>query len=804
MDTILHDLRFALRLLIRDRWFSAAVVVALALGMGVNTAMFAVISGWNLRELPVDEPDRVVQLSTRDAQGRDRGVSYLDFLDWQGRIPAFTGLAAYTEASMNVAVESHPANHLAGCFISADAFSVLRERPAQGRDFRPDDDRPGAAAVVIIGHALSVEQFGAATSAIGRTVRVNGVPAAIVGVMRPGFMFPARAEIWQPLAQMPGVAQPRDARALAVVGRLADGITLAAAREQMLAVVTALATQFPATNRGVQPTVKKFLEPGIPDGPPVILMIAVGLVLLIACANAANLLLARAAVRTPEISVRRALGASRARIVRQLLIESLVLAALAAMFGLLVAWPLTRAIAVETADFGLPYWMRLEFDGRVFAFVAAICVTTAVVFGLAPAWKLSRAANAERLGDAARGSGEGRRSRRWMSGLLVAEIALSVMLLASAGLLIRSARALYVTDYTIDMSNIVTARISLPPGKYGSPQQRIAFYEQLELRLASIPSLSASVIATALPFYGATRRDVALDTDLDPAWAGARSAQTLAIGARYFETLGLALRRGRPFDSGDGLPGRETIIVNERFVTAYLPDGDPIGRQIRLIESGATRTVSSPLTIVGIAPNLRHVPATDLRPAVYLPWRARPGETMQLMMRSTGTTAASVSLVREEARALDADVPLYNISTLERLSQQSRWIPRAVSSLVGLFAAIATLLSAMGLYAVTTYSIARRRPEIGLRMALGAQRSQVASLFLRAMLMHAGLGLIIGVAGAIAMAQVLRGVLVQVDALDPLTFASVVVLVALVAVIACVVPTWRASGLNPSVALRRN
>jgi putative ABC transport system permease protein len=805
LDSIPHDLRFALRLLLRDRWFSAAVVVALALGMGVNTAVFAVISGWNLRDLPVDEPDQVMQLSSRDAQGRDRGVSYLDFLDWRNALPAFTGLAAYTETSMNVAVDGDPATHLAGCFMSAGGFSILRERPLVGRDFRAEDDRPGAAPVVIIGHRVWVERFAAATSAIGRTIRVNGAPATIVGVMPPDFMFPARAEIWQPMAQLPGrAAQRRDARDIGVFGRLADGVTLAAARAQLSAAGTALAVQYPATNQGVEARVTRFLEPRIPDGPPVVLMVAVGFVLLIACANAANLLLARAASRMPEISLRRALGASRARIVRQLLIESLLLAALAGVCGFVVAWPLTRAIAMETADFGLPYWMRIGFDGRVFGFAAAICGATALAFGLAPAWKLSRAASAERLGDATRGMADGRRSRRWMSGLLVAEIALSVVLLASAGLLVRSARALYVTDQAIDVSSVLTGRLSLPPREYGSPQQRIAFYDALELRLASIPSISSAAIATALPFLGATRRDVALDTDVDPALAGTRPAQTLAIGGRYFETLGLSLRRGRSFDARDGLPGRETIIVNERFVTAYLAGLDPIGRQIRLIDSGPGRVVSSPLTIVGIAPDVRHVPATDVRPVVYLPWRARPAETMQVMMRSRGTAAASVALVREEVRALDSDVPLYNISTLERLSQQSRWIPRAVSSLVGLFAAIATLLSAMGLYAVTTYSIVRRTPEIGMRMALGAQRLQVAWLFLRATLVHVALGLTIGVAGALAMGQVLRGVLVQVDALDPVTFVSVIVLLAVVAVVSCVGPTWRASALNPAVALRRN
>jgi putative ABC transport system permease protein len=807
-DSLLQDLRFALRLLVKDRWFTTAVVVALALGVGVNTTVFTVINGWNLRDLPVDEPGRLMHLGTRDAQGRPRGVSYLDFLDWRDGSRTFTGLAAYADTSVNLGVESRPADHLAGCFVSANAFSVLRERPIVGRDFRPEDDRLGAAPVIIIGHGVWTERLGADPSTIGRTIRVNGAPATIVGVMPPGFMFPYLAEIWQPIAQMPDLAaQPRDARAIGVFGRLADGVTLAEARAELSAFGTALAAQFPATNQGVQGTVTKFTEQyfgSITDGPPLILMVAVGFVLLIACANAANLLLARAASRAPEISLRRALGASRGRIVRQLFVESLLLAALAGVFGFLLAWPLTRAIAAETADFGLPYWARITFDGRVFGFVSAICVATALVFGLAPAWKLSRAGTAERLRDAARTTSEGPRSRRWMSGLLVGEIALSVILLASAGLLIRSARALYAADQTIDVSNLVTARLSLPPGQYGTPQERIAFYEQLELRLASIPSMSSAAIGTALPFFGATRRDMVLDSDLDPAAAGTRSAQTLAIGSRYFETLGLSMRRGRSFDARDGLPGQETAIVNERFVTMYLPGPDAIGRRIRLIDSGSSRASSAPLTIVGIAPTIRHTPARDASPVVYLPFRAQPAATMEIMMRSRANSTASVSLLREEVRTLDADVPLYNISTLERLSQQSRWTQRALSSMLGLFAAIATLLSAMGLYAITTYSISRRTSEIGIRMALGAQRLQVSWLFLRGTLVHVGLGLTIGLAGAVAMGQVLRGVLVQTNPLDPFTFASVVVLLAVVAVVACLAPTWRASALDPAVALRRD
>ena len=802
LETLLQDLRFAARLFARERAFTAAVVFSLALGIGVNTAVFTIVNGWNLQDLPVDEPHRIMHFATLDAQGRARGVSYLDFVDWQKASRAFSGLAAYAGATMNIAVDGHPAEHLAGTFISANTFSLLRERPVIGRDFRPDDDRVGAEPVAIIGHAAWSAQFAAEPSVIGRTIRVNGSPATIVGVMPAGFMFPVLSDMWLPLAQMPGIAtQPRDMRNLDLFGRLADGIALEQARTELSAIAAALAEQFPTSNRDVQAIVENFTEQ-FSGRPPAIILVAVGFVLLIACANAANLLLARAAQRAPEMSLRRALGATRGRILRQLLTESLLLSGAAGMCGLLIAWPIVRTVAAETADFGLPYWMRLTFDGRVFGFLAAVCVATAMLFGLVPAWKLAVARTGEMLKDGGRTMTAGLRSRRWISGLLVAELALSVVLLASAALLIRSALLLYQADQIIDGPELLTGRISLPPAKYGTAQQRLMFYERLEERLGSISSIASAAIGTALPFAGATRRDVVLDTDVEATARRGRRALMLAIGSTYFDTVGLALRRGRPFDARDGLPGQDVAIVNERFAEAYFAEKDAIGRRIRFIDGAPTP--SSPvvwLTIIGIAPTVRHSPGAA-SPVVYLPLRAQPTETVRLIVRGTSEGIALAPLLREQVRRLDADLPLYNISTLERLSQQSRWIPRAVSSLLTLFAVFATLLSAVGLYAVTTYSISQRTSEIGIRMALGAQRRQVSWLFVSGTLGHVALGLAIGISGAVAVAQLLRSTLPQTNALDPLTFAGVAVLMGLVAMVACLVPTWRASALDPAIALR--
>jgi putative ABC transport system permease protein len=804
IDTLLQDLRLAVRLLVKQRAFTAAVVSALSLGIGVNTAVFTIVNGWNLQELPVDEPERIMHVGTLDAQGRARGVSYLDFLDWQKASRTFSGLAAYAGASFNIAIEGLPADHLGGTFISANAFSLLREHPILGREFRPEDDRVGAEPVAIIGHTVWINQFAADRSVVGRTIRVNGLPTTVIGVMPAGFMFPVLSDMWLPLAQTPGLAaQPRERPGLDVFGRLAGGATLAQSRTELSTIAAALAQQFPAPDRGVRALVEKFTDHFF-GPPPLIIPVAVGFVLLIACANAASLLLARAVHRVQEMALRSALGASRRRLLRQLLVESLLLSALAGAFALVIAWPIVRAIAAETADFGLPYWARLTFDGRVFGFVAAVSIATAMLFGLVPAWKLSGARTGELLKDGGRTMTGGLRSRRWISGLLVAELALSVVLLASAALLIRSALLLYRADQVIDASKLLTARVSLPPAQYRTPQQRLMFYDQLEERLASISSIESAAIGTALPFAGGTTRNVVLERDdVEASTNGQRRALTLAIGSTYLETIGVPLLRGRSFDSRDGGPGQQTAIVNERFAEAYLPGEDAIGWRIRLVDPAATHPSPVWLTVVGVARTVRHS-LGPARPVVYLPLRSQPAETVALIVRGSGNSAALAPLLREHVRRLDPDLPVYRISTLNRLSEQSRWLPRAVSSLLTLFAAIATVLSTMGLYAVTTYSILQRTSEIGVRMALGAQRRQVLWLFLKGTLGHVGLGLAIGIIGAIAVAQLLRGTLTEANALDPLTFAGVAVLMGTVALLACLVPTWRASALDPATALRHD
>jgi putative ABC transport system permease protein len=799
-----QDVRFAGRLLVRDRWFTLATATILALGIGANATVFTIISAMAFQDLPVDEPERILSLQMRDERGQRLNVSYLDLRDWQQATRAFTGLAGFNELTINVSDEGRAPDQQSGAFVGANTFALLRVRPALGRDFLPDDDRPGAPPVVILGHGLWTSRYGADRSILGRTIRVNATPATVVGVMPQGFKFPFQAELWQPLAARPGVtAQPRDARGIGVFGRLADGIVRDQARTEMQMIASRLADQYPDTNTGITPVMTTFNERynGRPtEGIPLILMGAVGFVLLIACANVSSLFLARSGHRAREIGIRVSLGATRWRIVRQVLVESVLLAVIAAALGFWVSVLGVRAFRSAVDDLMLPFWVRFAIDARVFAFLAAVCVGTGILFGLAPALHVSKTNPQEALKD---GSGGRTNSRvhRWTSALLVPELALTLVLLAGAGFLIRGAMTLYRADLVIDPSNLLTMRLTLPQ-KYATPELRTAFGQRLEERLAAIPPISSATIASALPFAGAGRQQLSIDGRHAPAADRPPVVLTVAIGSRYFETLGLRVRRGRPFSGSDGAPGYDAALVNERFVAVHLAGDDPIGKRIRLTDETPSTDGAPWLTIVGVAPTVRQRPFTEAEPVVYLPFRSRPSAFVALIVRAAAEPQAVATLVREEVRALDPDLPVYGIMPMAGLSEMSRWGIRIVSTMLSIFAGIAMVLSATGLYAIIAYAVTQRTREIGVRMALGAMPYDVMWLFMRRAVVPLALGIAIGFGGALAVGKVLRSAFIDASGTDPLTLVSLVALLVAVAVVACVVPARRATRLDPVTALR--
>ena len=535
------------------------------------------------------------------------------------------------------------------------------------------------------------------------------------------------------------------------------------------------------------------------------LMGAVGFVLLIACANVANLLLARSAQRAREIAVRVSLGATRWRIVRQLLVESVLLAMVSGVLGFVLALAGIALFEAATQDVGKPYWIKFTMDGSVFAFFAAICLATGVVFGLAPALHISRTDINEVLKEAGGRSGTGGvRARRWTGALIVVEIALTLVLLAGAGFMMRSFLSLYRLDLGIDTSRLLTMSLALPDRKYPTPEQRAAFYQRLTERIAAMTTLQAGTIASNAPLNGAAQLRLTVDGRPTPAGELPPQVSRLVVGPHYFETLGMRLLRGRAFADGDGTPGHEIAIVNQRFVAMHFANEDPIGRRIKLAPDQLTGPEPAFMTIVGIAPTLRQraVQEPDPDPVVYMPYRAQPSAFMTLMVRTPGEPALLTGAMREEVRALDPDLPLFNIRTMDESLAQQRWPFRIFGAMFAAFAAIALILSAVGLYAITAYSVTQRTQEIGVRMALGAQNTQLWWLVLRGGMVQLAIGLVIGMAGAFGVGRLLKSLLVQQTPNDPLTLGSIALLFVVVSLAACVYPASRATRLDPVHALR--
>jgi predicted permease len=629
--------------------------------------------------------------------------------------------------------------------------------------------------------------------------------------MPEGFRFPFNADVWMPIVHLAGLTeQKRDARNFQVFARLNPGVTVAQARADLNNVAERLAHDFPATNKDIKPTVMTFNERY--NGGPIrliflTLMGAVGFVLLIACANVANLLLARSANRAREISVRVSLGATRARIVRQLLVESVLLALISGALGFGLSLVGIDMFDRAVADVGKPYWIKFTLDGRVFAFLAAICLGTGFVFGLAPALHVSKTDINEVLKEGGR-SGSGLRARRWTSALIVVELALTLVLLAGAGYMMRSFMTLYQRDVGVETSHLLTMRLQLPNRKYPTPEQRRDFYKRLDERLAALSTVQAATVTTNPPMSGGDARQLAIEGRELAAGEQAPTVTHMLIGPRYFETLGLQLLRGRPFDERDGTAGHENAIVNQRFVAMHFPNEDPIGRRIRLTtEAAPGATPSKPptvVTIVAVAPVVRQRNFQEILPdpVVYVPLRSAATPFATLLVRTPGDPAALTAVVREEVRAIDPDLPLFGIQTLDESLAQNRYMFKVIGSMFAIFAIIALALSAVGLYAVTAYSVSQRTQEIGVRMALGAQATQVWWLILRATLVQLVIGLTLGIGGGFGVGKLLSSILVQSNGRDAVTLSSIAALLVVVSIVACFWPARKATRLDPVSALR--
>ena len=804
VDSLLQDVRYALRLIARDRWFTAATVVALALGIGVTSTMMTLLYSMNFRGLPFDAAHQLVSVSGEAVRGMGRQVPLAVFDAWRSSARGFAAMTAEIDSPINLGDEVNATDQFGGTYVTTGMFDVLRERPQLGREFRPEDEQPGAPAVVIIGHRVWTDRYGSDPGVIGKSVRANGQPATVIGVMPEGFTYPVDTQVWRPLSALPGNETPATARRpVRIVGRLANGVTREQARAELASIVSTLAT-VPETDRTrrtvIIPLNEAYLGPAV-QPVPMMMMAVVAVVLLIACSHAASLLLARAASRTRELSMRAALGASRARMVRQLLVESVITALGAGILGIAIAALFVRAFANETAGFGMPYWVRFTFDVPIVAFITLLCLATGIAFGLLPALYMSRTNLTEVLNQGGRAGVSGSRAQRMTTMLLVGELALTVILLSSAASLVRSSEGVYRADQAIDVANLWTFRVALPPTSYATAEQRTAFYRALDRAVAGLSAAESTALASGAPFNARDSRAILMDADAGKEPDLSRGARLVAIGDRYFDTLGLTVLRGRRLEDLDPATRATAALVNERFIDRYAPGGDLIGRQVLLFNERTPDAPPDRVTIVGIAPPLRQQVANGHTPVVYVPFETQPGAFAELLVR--GRPERFADAIRQEVRRIDPDLPLFNLASLERVSYNSRWIMRITSTVFSIVAVIATLLSALGLYSLTAYAAAQRTQEIGVRMALGAERSQVLWLFLRRALRHTSIGLAIGVAGALAAGTVLQGALVDVRANNPVMLAGVGAFLIAVSVVAALMPARRASRLDPVAALRQ-
>ena len=809
LDALLFDVHTGMRALFRDRAFSTGIVVVLALGLTVNTAIFTIVNGMTWRSLPVARGDQIVRIESVRLRPRREGMytPYADYTDWRNAARTFADLAAYRAATMNLADDERPADRLAGNFITSNTFALLGVAPMIGRDFRGTDDAPDASPVAILAHHVWTARYGADPAVIGRAIRINGIATTVVGVMPERFQFPTRADAWRPLSQMPGLDPvTRRERLVDVVGRLREGVRVEEARSEMEGIAAALAAQYPATHADVGVRTIPFTHAFVPPPPearePLIMMIAAAIVLLIACANGANLLLARATRRTREMALRATLGASRLRIVRQLLVEALLVSGAAAGLALALSKVVVAYFARETVDLNLPFWIAFEFDVRVFTYVAAVSLGTAIVCGMLPAWQMSRTNTSDLLKDGGRVALGGMRAQRWSGTLLVSELALTLTLLGAASILVRSSKALGDLDAVLDLDGMFTAQIGLPAGRYEAPERRRRLHAQLQERFDRSSAIPAATLSSVRPFVESNTRELRVDGA-----AGERPAtvQSVGTGDHYFQTLGLQLQRGRELSPQDALPGREAVVINERLAQMYFPSVDPIGRRVTLAVPRSTDPGAAQIfTIVGVAPSIRQRTMADVAPLVYIPLDLHIGPTLAVIARRGSDAVGVTATLRDEVRAIDRDLAVYSVNSLRRLSELSRWPARMVSLVLTLFAIIASALSMAGLYGTTTYGVAQRTAEIGLRVALGARRSQIGWFFLRVTLARVGIGLIIGVAGVLGVGRLLQRVLTETRGVDAGVLAVVAFALILITVVACFFPARRAMRLDPASALRHD
>jgi putative ABC transport system permease protein len=798
MDTLFQDARYGFRMLLKNPGFTAVAVVVLALGIGANAAIFSVVNTVLLRPLPYADPDRLMVLrETKLPQFPEFSVSPGNFLDWQKQNTVFEKMAAIQGSAFNLSGDGEP-ERFRGARISAGLFEMLGVNPAQGRTFLDEEDQPGHNNVAILSHALWQRRFGADPNILGRAITLNATSYTVIGIMPPNFGFPDReTDLWTPVAFSAQQAQQHGSHYISVIGRLKPGATVDQAQSEMSDIAGRIAGQFPDTNTGWDVRVTPMQEYDVRDMKFTLLVLlgTVAVVLLIACLNVANLLLARATARQKEVAIRTALGASRWRIARQLLTESVLLSIVGGGVGLLLAvWGVGLLLALAPED--LPRVKDVALDSRVLGFTLFVTLLTGLIFGLAPAMQASKPNLNETLKEGGRGSTGSHHRVRGV--LVILEVALALVLLVCAGLMIRSFLSLQQVNPGFNPRNALAVSVSLPGKKYPESDQQAAFFTQLVEKVAALPGVQAVGVTQSLPIQS----DYVLGFNIqgrppDPPGEDV-STNYYAVSPDYFKAMGIALIRGRIFTEQDRKDAPRVAIINETMAKKYFPDEDPIGKHIN-VTNGPERFRE----IVGIVSDVKQYGLDRPTTAqTYEPYLQTPFSSMTLIVRTEGNPASLSAAIRSQVLAVDKDQPVSRIRLLDQVVSDSVAKQRFSMTLLGVFAVLALILAAVGLYGVMSYAVTQRTHEIGIRMALGASARDVLKLVIGQGMMLALIGIGIGLVASFGLTRLMASLLFGVSATDPVTFAVISVVLTGVALGACFVPARRALKVDPMVALR--
>ncbi|MFA5910551.1 MAG: ADOP family duplicated permease [Vicinamibacterales bacterium] len=806
VETVLQDVRFAIRVLTRDRGFALTAILVLGVGLGVNNMFFTLVYAHKFRGVDIKDVEQVMHISTFDDRGTNRLMSLPEFHDLQAAATSFDGLAAYVNGIATVGDEGRAPDRFSAAYVSSNAFPLLNLSPSLGRLPSADDDRPGGEPVVLLGSDAWRQRYNGDPQVLGRTVLINGSPAMVIGIIPERSGFPSAASIWLPLGQFPELKSDRSAKPLNVVGRLQDGAGEEAARSEVETIFGGFEAAHPDTNRNVRARVVPLNQRllGSLDGWMPFIWAGI-IVILVACANAANLMMARAVHRAPEIAIRTSLGASRTRIVGQLLIEAVVIASAAAMVGAVISVVGVRAVQSGIPEGTLPYWNDYAMDRAVFGGLVALSLATVAVFGLIPAIYASGTDVSCTLKDGGRAKTRGGMGVV-TGGFLSVELALAMILLAQVALASYIANQPMPTDANINTTEIVTAAVTLPTASYATAQQRSDYFVRLEERLQSRAEVVSVSRATVLPGGGTSPQRLQIRGQKPPQGEPLPTVLTIDTSPRYFETLALDMLKGRDFTLVDGGPNSAVAIVNDRFAQVFLDGADAIGLQLALTAANApANTEPRWVTVIGVAPTVRQQGPGGVEqrtPVVYVPIAAAAPATSAVLIRHRVDAERAAGVLRAEAQATDPNVAFYSMRTMERAVREAQWNRHMSAVLADTVTWMSVLLAMVGLYAVTAQRVTLKTREIGLRMALGARSAQVAETIVAGLRVPLLAGLLLGTAGAMAWDGAYSSGIAGVYASAPPTLLKIAGFIVALMVVSCFIPLRRAMRMSPVSALR--